>query len=249
VGSVRPKETSKETEESDVNLSKSKLSRQQLTQLVDEAVIKVMTDTNNVSGQLRPESAKYLIQNEVVTLTPAMRVDMMKQWTSSVLHLEGFMDWIVNALSSGGDSDWWNMFSRNTSKKTSFDSLQIHRFLTIDQLDLLGGIDPELWKQSAFFETYIKKLTPNAMMKYENVEWSLIPRKDRKEFLNTLFSWACERLTEPVQRSLKSAILFLYIDLYQEEVCLSYLRVFNFQFHPLFFPPLPLFGDSLCCCR
>ncbi|ETO18619.1 hypothetical protein RFI_18641 [Reticulomyxa filosa] len=85
------------------------------------------------------------------------------------------------------------------------------------QLDHLASARPDLWSLSAFVETYIEKLTPVSMTKYRNVTWDDIPIDERKGFLTVLYTWACQYLDQPVQRSLKSSILFAFVNLLQQE--------------------------------
>ena len=56
-------------------------------------------------------------------------------------------------------------FARKTIK---FGDDSIHNKLTIDELNLLSKEYPHLWQNKSFLDTYIGKLMPSRMMKYEN---------------------------------------------------------------------------------
>jgi len=88
----------------------------------------------------------------------------------------------------------------NARHSGGFGSLPIHRALLLSQLDELLEAKPNLLKETAFVETYIARLTPNA-----DEDWEHDP-KAREAYLNRLETFV-NRLA-PVHNSLKAHVLY-----------------------------------------
>eukprot|EP01084_Bolivina_argentea_P312265 540606_1 len=117
----------------------------------------------------------------------------------------------------------------------NFGDLTIHKNLTIKQLEKLkGSWGVDISNAPKFLGTYIKKLAPVSIQKYESKKWDDIPLEVRESYLNTLYEYAIKNVTSmnSGQYTCRAYICFHYMyfmeniyGLYDIESIIEYLSI------------------------